>query len=84
MRTVFRASLRTHARRYVAASVAVIASVAFIVAIGVLAAGARSGLVDGTGSPYRNADHVVSPAVWPGPQMDLDEVIAFGRCSCPA
>ena len=95
MRTVFRASLRTHTRRYVAAAIAVVASVAFVVAIGVLAAGARSGLTDSTGAPYRGADHVISPAIWPGPQMDLDEVIAFterhgenaaaiGRASPPA
>jgi putative ABC transport system permease protein len=77
MRTVFLASLRIHARRYVAAAIAVTASVAFVVVIGVLTAGARSGLTDGTGSPYRNADHVISPAMWPGSQMDLDEVIAF-------
>jgi putative ABC transport system permease protein len=79
MRTVLLASLRTHTRRYVAAAIAVTASVAFVVAIGVLAAGAKSGLTDGTGSPYRNADHVVSPALWPGSQMDLDEVIAFAE-----
>jgi putative ABC transport system permease protein len=66
-------------RRYVAAALAVIVSVAFIVVVGVLAAGAKSGLVDGTGSPYRNADHVVSPAVWPGTPMDLGEVIAFAE-----
>ncbi|TWF78842.1 putative ABC transport system permease protein [Pseudonocardia hierapolitana] len=77
MRTVLLASLRIHVRRYVAAGIAVIASVAFVVVIGVLTAGAKSGLVDGTGSPFRNADHVVSPAVWPGSQMDRDEVIAF-------
>jgi putative ABC transport system permease protein len=77
MRTVFLTSLRTHTRRYVAAAIAVTASVAFVVVIGVLSAGAKSGLTDGTGSPYRNADHVVSPAVWPGSPMDLDEVIAF-------
>ncbi|MHA6621896.1 ABC transporter permease [Pseudonocardia sp. DLS-67] len=77
MRTVFLASLRTNARRYVAAAIAVIASVAFVVVIGVLTAGARSGLMAGDGAPFRNADHVVSPAGWPAAQMDLEEVIAF-------
>jgi putative ABC transport system permease protein len=95
MRTVLLASLCIHARRYVAAAIAVTVSVAFVVAVGVLTAGAKSGLVDGAGSPFRNADHVISPAIWPGPQMDLDEVIAFterhgenaaaiGRGSLPA
>jgi putative ABC transport system permease protein len=60
MRTVFLASLRTHARRYVAAAIAVIASVAFVVVIGVLAAGARAGLMESDGAPYRGADYVVS------------------------
>ncbi|MEV1179548.1 ABC transporter permease, partial [Nonomuraea sp. NPDC049784] len=59
MRTVFLASLRTHTRRYVAAAIAVIVSVAFAVVVGVLTAGARSGLMEGFGAPYRNADHVV-------------------------
>jgi putative ABC transport system permease protein len=59
MRTVFRASLRTHARRYVAAAVAVIASVAFVVVIGVLTAGARAGIMNTDGSPFRGADFAV-------------------------
>ncbi|GIJ63889.1 ABC transporter permease [Virgisporangium aurantiacum] len=60
MRTVFVASLRTHLRRYVAAAVAVTVAVAFVVVIGLLTAGARAGLMDGFGAPFRNADHVVS------------------------
>jgi putative ABC transport system permease protein len=59
MRTVFLASLRTHARRYVASAIAVIVSAAFIVVIGVLTAGARAGLMDGDGAPYRGSDYVV-------------------------
>ncbi|WP_028935750.1 ABC transporter permease [Pseudonocardia spinosispora] len=59
MRTVFRASLRTHARRYLAAAVAVLVSVAFVVVIGVLTAGARAGIMETDGSPYRGADYVV-------------------------
>lgn len=60
MRIVFLASLRTHIRRYVAAAIAVIVGVAFVVVVGVLTSGARGGLMDGFGAPYRNADYVVS------------------------
>lgn len=69
MRTVFLASLRTHTRRYVAAAVAVIVSVAFVVVIGVLTSAARAGLMETFGAPYRNADEVVvaDPAVKPSP-----------------
>ncbi len=59
MRTVFRASLRTHARRYVAAAIAVIVSVAFVVVIGMITAGARAGIMEVDGAPYRGADFVV-------------------------
>ncbi|GAA3244838.1 ABC transporter permease [Nonomuraea helvata] len=62
MRTVFLASLRTHTRRYVAAMIAVTASVAFVVVIGVLTSGARAGFMETTGSPYRGADYVVDAA----------------------
>ncbi|WP_214401900.1 FtsX-like permease family protein [Pseudonocardia lacus] len=67
MRTVLLASLRTHLRRYVAAAVAVVVGVAFVVVVGVLTAGARAGLMDGFGAPYRGADHVVvaDPGVRP-------------------
>jgi putative ABC transport system permease protein len=67
MRPVLLASLRTHLRRYVAAAVAVVVGVAFVVVIGVLTAGARAGLMEGFGAPYRNADRVVvaDPAVKP-------------------
>jgi putative ABC transport system permease protein len=60
MRTVLLASLRIHIRRYVAAAIAVVIGVAFVVVIGVLTSGARAGVMDGFGAPYRNADHVVS------------------------
>jgi putative ABC transport system permease protein len=59
MRTVLLASLRIHARRYAAAAIAVIASVAFVVVTGVLNAGARAGLMENDGAPYRGADYVV-------------------------
>ena len=59
MRTVLLVSLHAHGRRYAAAGIAVIVSVAFIVVIGVLTAGARAGLVASSGAPYRDADVVV-------------------------
>ena len=68
MRTVFLASLRIHARRYAAAVIAVIASVAFVVVIGVLTAGARAGFMENAGAPYRGADYVVdAPEDGPSP-----------------
>jgi putative ABC transport system permease protein len=85
MRTVFRASLRTHTRRYVAAAVAVIVSVAFLVVIGVLTGGARAGLMESFGAPYRGADHVVDAPEdqpWRGPSccpstLDVSDAIAL-------
>ncbi|MER6170072.1 FtsX-like permease family protein [Streptosporangium sp. NPDC001681] len=77
MRTVFLASLRTHIRRYVAAAIAVAVAVAFVVVVGVLTSGAYSGLMDGLGAPYRNADHVVSAAGWPSFELDPKAAIAF-------
>ncbi|WP_433291206.1 ABC transporter permease [Pseudonocardia sp. CA-142604] len=59
MRTVFLASLRTHVRRYVAAAIAVVVSVTFVVVIGVLTSGARAGLMESFGAAFRNADYVV-------------------------
>ncbi|GAA0820183.1 ABC transporter permease [Streptosporangium amethystogenes subsp. fukuiense] len=95
MRTVFLASLRTHLRRYVAAVVAVAVAVAFVVVVGVLTSGAYSGLMDGLGAPYRNADHVVSAAGWPSFELDPKAAIALterhgenaaatGRATLPA
>ncbi|TQS20633.1 ABC transporter permease [Microbispora sp. KK1-11] len=79
MRTVLLASLRSYIRRYVAAAIAVTIAVAFVVVVGVLTTGARSGLMEDLGSPYRNADHVVSPVGWPSGQMDPEAVIAFAE-----
>ncbi len=85
MRTVLLASLRTHTRRYVAAAIAVTASVAFVVVIGVLTSGARAGFMENSGSPYRGADHVVDapedgrergPSCCPG-TLDLSDAIAL-------
>ncbi|MBB2743342.1 UNVERIFIED_ORG: putative ABC transport system permease protein [Microbispora rosea subsp. rosea] len=95
MRTVFLASLRTHIRRYVAAAIAVSVAVAFVVVVGVLTSGARSGLMDGLGAPYRNADHVVSAATWPSSELNPKAAIAYterhgenaaptGRATLPA
>ena len=77
MRTVFLASLRAHIRRYVAAAIAVAVAVAFVVVVGVLTSGAHSGLMDGLGAPYRNADHVVSAARWPSNELDPKAAIAY-------
>jgi putative ABC transport system permease protein len=83
MRTVFLASLRIHARRYVAAAIAVTVSVAFVVVIGVLTSGARAGFMENSGAPYRGADYVVDAPVdgpEPGPPccpdtLDLSDAI---------
>lgn len=60
MRTVLLGSLRVHLRRYVAAGLAVAASVAFIVAIGGLSSATTAGLTSGLDAPYRNAVSVVN------------------------
>lgn len=60
MRSVLTASLRIHTRRYVAAAVAVVIGVAFIVVTSALSSAARDGLVSGVEVPYRDADVVVS------------------------
>ncbi|TWF82008.1 putative ABC transport system permease protein [Pseudonocardia hierapolitana] len=85
MRTVLLASLRIHVRRYVAAGIAVIASVAFVVVIGVLTSGARAGFMENSGAPYRGADFVVDApedGPEPGPPccpdtLDLSDAIAL-------
>lgn len=59
MRTVLLQSLRRHLRRYVAAAIAVVVAVAFVVAVGVLTAGARTGITAGAGAQFAGADHVV-------------------------
>ncbi|NPC42007.1 FtsX-like permease family protein [Nocardioides sp. zg-1230] len=61
MRTVLLASMRHHTRRYVAASVAVVIGVAFIVVIGMLTGATRSGLTADAGAPVRAVDLVVTP-----------------------
>ena len=60
MRTVLLASLRTHTRRYVAAVVAVVVGVAFVVTVSALSSATRDGLVAGIDQPFRGADAVVS------------------------
>ncbi len=60
MRTVLRASLRHHTRRFVAAALAVVIGVAFIVTTSALSSAARNGMVSGIDAPYRNADVVIS------------------------
>jgi putative ABC transport system permease protein len=60
MRTVLRASLRTHTRRYVSAAIAVVIGVAFIVVTSLLSDATRAGLVAGVELPYLGADVVVT------------------------
>ena len=60
MRTVLLASLRTHTRRYVAAAVAVVIGVAFVVVTNALSSATRNGLVAGIDQPFRGADVAVS------------------------
>ena len=66
MRTVLRASLRTHTRRYISAAVAVVIGVSFIVVTSLLSDATRAGLVAGVEVPYRGADVVVT-------DVDADE-----------
>lgn len=60
MRTVLLASLRHHTRRYVAASLAVIIGVAFIVVTGMLTGAMQKGLTVDVGAPVAGVDRVVS------------------------
>jgi putative ABC transport system permease protein len=60
MRTVLLASMRVHARRYVAAAVAVVIGVSFVVVTSALSSATKDGLVAGVGLPYGGADSVVS------------------------
>ncbi|MFI5425556.1 ABC transporter permease [Aeromicrobium sp. UC242_57] len=60
MRTVILASMRTYARRYVAALVAIVIATAFIVAINALSQAARDGSNRAVEQQYRNADLAVS------------------------
>lgn len=62
MRGVLLASLRHHTRRYVAASVAVVIGVAFVVVTGVLTGAMRDGLTADVGAPVAGVDHVVTDA----------------------
>lgn len=61
MRTVLLASMRHHARRYVAASLAVVIGVAFVVVTGMLTDATRAGLTGGVGAPVAGVDRVVTP-----------------------
>jgi putative ABC transport system permease protein len=59
VRTVILASMRTYARRYVAALVAVVIATAFIVAINALSSAARAGSAEAVDQQYGTADLVV-------------------------
>lgn len=62
MRTVLVASVRTYARRYLAAGVAVVIAVGFVVTALGLASAARSGVRESVGQQYASADAVVTGA----------------------
>lgn len=62
MRNVILASMRTYARRYVAALVAVVIATGFIVAINILSATARDGANETVGRHYRGADVAATDA----------------------
>jgi len=65
VRSVILASMRTYARRYVAALVAVLIATGFIVAINVLSAAAREGANETVGKQYRGADVAATDANGP-------------------
>ncbi|WP_374454389.1 ABC transporter permease [Nocardioides sp.] len=60
MRGVLLASLRHHTRRYVAAALAVVIGVAFVVVTGMLTGATREGLTADVGAPVAHVDHVVT------------------------
>jgi putative ABC transport system permease protein len=60
MRSVLLASLRHHTRRYVAAGIAVVIGVAFVVVTGMLTGATRDGLTADVGAPVAGVDHVVT------------------------
>ena len=60
MRTVLLASVRIHARRYLAAVLAVALGTAFVVVIGMVSAAARDGVARNVALPYRGATTVVT------------------------
>ncbi|MDN5895941.1 MAG: ABC transporter permease [Nocardioides sp.] len=60
MRTVVLASMRRNTKRYVAATLAVVIGVAFIIVTNALSSAARNGMTSGLDAPYENADVVVS------------------------
>lgn len=62
MRGVLLASLRHHTRRYVAAALAVVIGVAFVVVTGMLTGATRGGLTEDVGAPVAAVDHVVTVA----------------------
>ena len=70
MRTVIGASLRTHARRYLAVALAVAIATAFMVATNALGAAAKDGWRDSIASEFEHADAVLTEV----PQRSVDEV----------
>ncbi|WP_110180615.1 FtsX-like permease family protein [Nocardioides solisilvae] len=75
VRTVLLASLRRHTRRYVAAAVAVVIGVAFVVVTDALSRATRDGLTADVAAPYGDAGLVVTPDT----QEEADALVAAAR-----
>ena len=84
MRTVLLASLRTHTRRYVAATVAVVIGVAFVVVTNALVLGhPQRPAVAGIDQPYRGADVVVSDVTGEDAARLVDSAAERGDHAAP-
>ena len=85
MRTVLLASLRTHTRRYVAATIAVVIGVAFVVVDQRSRVGhPRRPAVAGIDQPYRGADVVVSDVTGEDAARLVDSAAERGDHAAPA
>lgn len=79
MRQVLFASVRVYARRYVAAAVAIVIGVGFVVATGALTSAARNGILTGLREQYAGADLVA----WPPPDRSTAERLVRTASTVP-
>jgi putative ABC transport system permease protein len=84
MRTVVLASISTYARRYIAATLAVVIGVAFILVTAAVSSSTKSGLLAGVSEAYRGADVVVQGLSPDAAQSTLDAVADLGPASVNA
>ena len=84
MRTVVLASISTYARRYIAATLAVVIGVAFILVTAAVSSSTKSGLLAGVSEAYRGADVVVQGLSPDSAQSTLDAVADLGHASVNA